>query len=136
MFFKISYFRKDKKVNLFYRKIHLFQTKIGSEEECEEFRKTKHGFHVDKKSCPIYCCGDCDSRYCCTNQSKRVDPGQSQCIDTCQSYTNFANQTVAARKCSPKEPFCCGNCRYRSCCKDPGDRIYQNDCNVSREDNE
>lgn len=68
-----------------------------------------------------FCCGNCNSRYCCLKFSEQLN--QSKCFDRCV-YTENGNLTF----CTSKAPYCCGSCNNRTCCAEKNNRLDQGKC--------
>ena len=104
-----------------------------STETCDSYNKTS-GIYQVSVPCPVerrFCCGTCDNRFCCDQQSQRLD--QTLCIDLdiCLSYS-YANGSIVNPKICGRPPFpalyCCGSCNNRFCCNNFNEKLNQNEC--------
>lgn len=57
--------------------------KVKSQELCENY--TNGGVFFPAEYCYMYCCGECNNRYCCGNYYYRLD--QTKCVaEDCKGY--------------------------------------------------
>ncbi|RNA33740.1 hypothetical protein BpHYR1_000199 [Brachionus plicatilis] len=108
--------------------------------------------------CLDYCCGNCNFRYCCSNETYLID--QNKCtnnivqlqLEWFTKKAKTANSTITStrvttapkkyqnivdtcefantqpKKCSPNKRFCCGSCQKQYCCNDIQERLNQFEC--------
>lgn len=95
-----------------------------------------HRHHLGERFfCPVYCCGYCDQRYCCDDETKRISQlSFGMCVDVChvKNATSSSKQKVVERPCPLDKPFCCGSCQKRECCGTLGLRLDQDDCDEEK----
>lgn len=103
------------------------QPQIKSD-RCEAYQFTYNG--IIFKTMPIpcnnsYCCGTCDNRFCCDDESAKLT--QSVCIDyeRCETYTDANFSYVQAQVCVSR--YCCGTCYNRYCCSELSLRLTHQD---------
>lgn len=105
----------------------LFQVK--SSDNCESYFDLSNVFH-ETRSCTwgnnLYCCGDCQHRFCCSEPMRRLN--QSKCYERCESYRDSFDRFVVMQDCPAEARFCCGACSYRDCCPYYLNRVNQNEC--------
>lgn len=77
---------------------------------------------------PIIYLNKLNFRYCCKDESARLN--QSICVDfeICHSYTDTNFNYVNSKICVLGARYCCGTCYNRFCCDNKRDELVQETC--------
>ena len=96
---------------------------VESQEVCESYSYIE--YYYDAQNCSKYCCGSCNSRYCCSDLSIRLD--QKSCTpENCDGFYDIFGNFFNFQNCL--HLFCCGSCDFRYCCSYPTYRLNQSSC--------